>query len=133
MTQNDIDETVRTEFLWRLAGADNVLRPVEIETILSLMGRRSEKTDDVLIATTIEDALADEDLPVLQLLHSDEKKEFARLLWLVAVCDNELHPAEEKLIYRVCDLIGIDRRTQSKIQAKVLNQHIGKLNYPSEG
>lgn len=42
-----------------------------------------------------------------------------RDLWDIAVADSELHPREETLVYRLADILGIERRDVITQQARV--------------
>ena len=118
--------------LWRVAAADRVLRPVEIETVKTLCEKESPVDENELVSATMDDALEKADLPAVNALNTEQKKQLTKLLWMVAVCDNELHPNEQELINKLCNAIGIDPTMQSSIQDDVIKKHLGKMNFPSD-
>ena len=94
--------------LMRLATADSVLKRVESRTISAIMQATGAVSVDDAPNTAnapLQDITALCDLPLAG------KQQFMKLLWLLALCDGDLHTEEERLIYQIGDLIGIDRRT----------------------
>lgn len=94
--------------LMRLATADSVLKRVESHTISAIM----QATGAASIDDTPNTANAPlQDITALCALPPVLKQQFMKLLWLLALCDGDLHTEEERLIYQIGDMIGIDRRT----------------------
>ena len=92
----------------RLATADYVLKRVESQTISAIM----QATGASSIDDTPNTANAPlQDITALCALSPTMKQQFMKLLWLLALCDGDLHTEEERLIYQIGDMIGIDRRT----------------------
>ncbi len=100
-----------------LAVADRIIRRVEIETIAKITNSTTATIAQDMLARQACDV--DDVLPILQALHPDAKRRLIKTLWLVALVDNDLDQAEEKLIYQISDLIGFRRRDLIKAGQEV--------------
>ncbi|MDE2385687.1 MAG: TerB family tellurite resistance protein [Alphaproteobacteria bacterium] len=53
-----------------------------------------------------------------ELLSVEDRVALIGLLWDIALCDHELHPAEEALVYGVADRAGVVRKRVAEEQAR---------------
>lgn len=99
--------------LLRLAKADSVLKQVETHTIAAIMEATGAEAGDNALDL---DRSPQHDITALRDMPPDLKQQFMKLLWLVALCDGDLHSEEERLIYQIGDMIGVDRRALAETQ-----------------
>lgn len=104
--------------LKRMAHVDGILRPIErktIEAILKELGGdiplQSEQTSRKILSSQLIGAIAE-----LARRPMRERERIVQLLWVVAMCDGELHPREEKMVLRVADALGVPRSTVARQQ-----------------
>jgi uncharacterized tellurite resistance protein B-like protein len=57
------------------------------------------------------------------LLSIDDRTALIRMLWDLAICDDELHASEESLIYKIADSSGVPRRRVAEQQARAQSHH----------
>jgi len=111
--------------LTRLAHADGVLRPVEAHTIGAILKRLSEvhpSTHRKMTKTSARDSLSSETVGAIAELSARplcERERIVQLLWVVALCDGELHPREEALVYQFADALGVSRATVARQQPDI--------------
>ncbi len=111
----DIRE-VQLSCLVHLAKADSVLKSIETRTITAIM----EATGiDARKAVPALGQPGDPDVSALRELTPLAKQQFMKMLWLLALCDGTLHAAEEETIYRIGDMIGVERRSMTEIERYV--------------
>ncbi len=70
------------------------------------------QTDLHNVVETLAKALPD-------LLGIEDRCNLIANLWELALCDNELHDQEEKMVYKVADLSGVPRKRVSELMARV--------------
>lgn len=58
-----------------------------------------------------------------ELLGSQDRSNFVRQLWEIALSDDELHDTEEQLIFRIADLSGVNRKHVAAELAKAAAKH----------
>jgi uncharacterized tellurite resistance protein B-like protein len=58
-----------------------------------------------------------------ELLGPQDRSNIVRHLWELALCDDELHDAEERLIFRIADLSGVTRKHVAAELAKAAAKH----------
>jgi uncharacterized tellurite resistance protein B-like protein len=58
-----------------------------------------------------------------ELLGPQDRANFVRHLWELALSDEELHDAEERLIFRIADLSGVTRKHVAAELAKAASKH----------
>lgn len=58
-----------------------------------------------------------------ELLGAQDRAGFVRHLWELALSDDELHNAEERLIFRIADLSGVTRKHVAAELAKAAAKH----------
>lgn len=104
----------------RLARADGVLKQVELETIRTIL-------EELAKAQGFKDAgegksrsyLSTETLGAITELSARplrDREKLIQLLWVVAMCDGELHPREEEMIYRFADALNVSRAAVARQQ-----------------
>jgi uncharacterized tellurite resistance protein B-like protein len=104
-----------------VAKADGKIRDAEVKTAIAMsrelpgLPRETPKTVlaqmRYLVRSDIDAAIAKlVDLPKAR------RERIIKLLWVMALCDGELHPEEEAVIYDLADRLGIDRATVAKGQ-----------------
>lgn len=113
MALKEAHETLLT----RLAHIDGVLRPIETETISAILNRLGKLPSDA--GRTARASLSSETVGAIAELSCRpmrERERMVQLLWVVAMCDGELHPREEAMVLRVADALGVPRATVAKQQ-----------------
>jgi len=103
--------------LTRLAQADGILRPIEVDTIGAILKRLSkvqpfEKPN--ADKSSARQSLSSETVGALAELSARplrERERVIQLLWVVAFCDGELHAREEALVYQFADALNVPRAT----------------------
>lgn len=95
-----------------LAKADSMVKHVETDTIEAIMAATGPAAERV----TCEPRSPSHDITPLRDLDPGLKQQFMKLLWLLALCDGDLHAEEERLIYQIGDMIDVDRRTLAATQ-----------------
>jgi uncharacterized tellurite resistance protein B-like protein len=98
--------------------SDHIVKPCEKETLerqlrvfLQLHGQ--EESDAMAMADMPPLSVQQLDLiamAIAELLNINDRALFVRHLWELALCDRELHSAEEKLIFRISDAAGVTRK-----------------------
>lgn len=101
-----------------LMDADGERREAEVQTLKSAMAAHFGVEGDELEALFRAGEEADRDAVDLysftsvlkRHLDEDKRAEFIAVMWEVVYADGELHELEDNLIWRVAELIGVDRR-----------------------
>lgn len=104
-----------------VAKADGRIRDAEVRTAIAMAkeapGLPRETPKTVLAQMRyLERADIDAALQKLKTLPLKQREQTVKLLWVMALCDGELHPKEEVLIYNLADKLGVDRATVAKGQ-----------------
>ncbi|MDJ0921465.1 MAG: TerB family tellurite resistance protein [Henriciella sp.] len=102
--------------LAHVAYVDGRVRDAEIKTAIAMAKEcggfgRLRKSDVVtelkfLLKHRIEDAVE-----VMLKSRPRVRERLVQLLWVMAICDGELHSTEEELIYQIADDLQVDRAT----------------------
>ena len=107
-----------------LIHADSKILPVETETVLKLLDNLDHTASEImteifrqLLAEGVSGGNKPDIFHEISNYRDEDKLHILDCLWRIAICDNELHHAEEKLIYEYIDAVNIDRRTAIDIQA----------------
>jgi uncharacterized tellurite resistance protein B-like protein len=106
--------------------ADNRIRNIELERLQLMLKSSLNITGDVAMESlamvedskdhTINiDALA-KVLP--ELLGIEDRCTLIANLWELALCDDELHGSEEKMVYKVADLSEVPRKKVAELMAR---------------
>lgn len=99
--------------LVHLAKADSVVKQVESHTIAAIMAASGADADPQALQMA---EMPHHDISALRDLAPGVKQKFLKMLWLLALCDGDLHAEEEQLIYQVGDMLEVDRRTLAETQ-----------------
>ena len=108
--------------LTRLAQADGVLRPIEVDTIGAILRRLSKvqpSAKQKISKSSARRSLSSETVGALAEMSARplrERERIIQLLWVVALCDGELHPREEALVYQFSDALSVPRATVAQQQ-----------------
>ncbi|MGE0280790.1 MAG: TerB family tellurite resistance protein [Rhizobiaceae bacterium] len=106
--------------MYHVMDADGVRQDTEWEQIKVLLaelyGISGDELDDLVNAGQQADSEAIDLYAFTSVLkrHLDEEERvrFIRVLWDVAYADGELHELEDNTLWRVAELIGVDRRNR---------------------
>lgn len=101
----------------RMAQADGVIRPVESETIAAILNSLNDDPADD--AHSARRTLSSQTVGAISELAGRpmrERERVIQLLWVVAMCDGELHSREEEMVLRVADALSVPRATVAKQQ-----------------
>ena len=104
--------------MYHVMNADGVLQEVEWERIKELLtnayGIAGQELDELVAAGEKADLEAvdlHQFTSVLKRhLDAEARVEFIRIMWEVVFADGELHELEDHTLWRVAELIGVDRR-----------------------
>lgn len=110
------------QVLSSVARCDGVLRQVEVETVAAILNATTPDSglgsgpDSVLRLPVLSHEMrfgnmrsVSKSIRQLARLSLAEREKFVKLLWITALCDGELHPKEEALIYTYADALGVAR------------------------
>lgn len=119
--------------LYHVMNADGVRQDVEWETLKDLLARSYSITGDELEALVKAGEAADQEAidlyaftSVLRRHLDDEARvAFIGLMWDVVFADGELNEMEDNILWRVAELIGVDRRDRIAMrQAAQKRSHV---------
>jgi uncharacterized tellurite resistance protein B-like protein len=65
-------------------------------------------------------------------LDADARKAFIGLMWEIVYADGELHELEDNTVWRVAELIGVERRDRVEARRKAAAQVPGATGTPSD-
>jgi uncharacterized tellurite resistance protein B-like protein len=123
--------TVQRKFLMGILLAaivpvDQRIRNIELERLQLMLKSSLNITGDVAMeslafAESSKDTVVDVDtlakaLP--DLLGIEDRCTLIANLWEIALCDDELHSFEEKLVFRIADLSEVPRKKVAELMAK---------------
>lgn len=117
-SREDDPRVAAAALLYHVMNADGVRQDAEWERIKDLLSQTYEVEGEALDALAEAGATADGEAIDLYAFtsvlnrHLDDAGRIAliRLMWEVVYADGELHELEEHTIWRVAELIGVDRR-----------------------
>ncbi len=104
--------------MYHVMDADGVRQDVEWERMKQLLTETYGVTGEALDRLVAAGGEADEDAVDLysftsvlkRHLDAEARVEFIGLMWEIVVADGELHELEENILWRIAELIGVDRR-----------------------
>lgn len=113
--------------LYHVMSADGVRHDVEWERLKQVLSEAYGISGDELKALVAAGEKADNEAVDLYAFtrvlarHLDEagRVEFIRLMWEVVYADGELHELEDNTIWRVAELIGVDRHDRVAMRRQV--------------
>lgn len=113
--------------LYHVVGADGVRQDAEWERLKQVLSEAYGVTGHELSALIAAGKKADAEAVDLYAFtsvlgrHLDEagRVEFIRLMWEVVYSDGQLHELEDNTIWRVAELLGVDRRDRIAMRQQV--------------
>lgn len=124
--------TIQRKFLMGLVlaaiiPADKRIRNIELERLQVMLKSSLHINGDVameslaLAGSNADQAIDIETLAkaLPELLGIDDRCMLISNLWELALCDDELHSFEEKMVYRIADLSDVPRKKVAELMARV--------------
>ncbi len=116
--------------MYHVMNADGVMEDAEWERIKDLLseayGVAGQELDELLAAGKKADLEAVDLYQFTSVLKrhldAEARLEFIRVMWEVVFADGELHELEDHTLWRVAELIGIDRRDRIHARQEAQNQ-----------
>ena len=113
--------------LYHVMSADGVSQDIEWERLKQVLSEAYGVSGNELTALVAAGKQADDEAIDLYAFtsvlnrHLDEagRVEFIRLMWEVVYADGELHELEDNVIWRVAELIGVDRHDRIAMRRQV--------------
>lgn len=126
--------------MYHLMDADGVRQDIEWERLKEVLGESYGLEGEALDALVAQAAAADQEAVDLYAFTSVLKREldmearveFVRLMWEIVYADGELHELEDHLVWRIAELIGVDRRDRITARQQVERQQPGTLGSSTE-
>jgi uncharacterized tellurite resistance protein B-like protein len=126
--------------MYHVVNADGVLQDAEWERIKDLLaetyGVGGRELDELLAAGRKADLEAVDLYQFTSVLkrHLDAEAriEFIRVMWEVVFADGEAHELEDHTLWRVAELIGVDRRDRIHARQDAQSQSAGASGHPVE-
>lgn len=139
-TGGDDPRVAAAALMYHLMDADGVRQDSEWEKMkaaLSATYRISGQALDKVIEQGAEADASAVDLYAFTSVikrHLDEEAriEFIRLMWEIVFADGELHELEDHTLWRVAELIGVDRRDRIRLRRQVQGTVPGATGTSSE-
>ena len=110
--------------------ADSKVKECELEKLQNLLrglnAQGQVMSDSMTMADRKFDAAGNVEIlarAMGELLGAQDRADFVRHLWEIALSDDELHDAEERLIFRIADLSGVTRKHVAAELAKAAAKH----------
>jgi len=118
LRSGDDPKVAAAALLFHVMNADGVRQDAEWERIKQLLAKQYALSGDELERLVQDGEQADNEAIDLysfttilnRALSEEEKVAFIRLMWEVVYADGELHELEDNTLWRVAELIGVDRR-----------------------
>ncbi len=106
--------------MYHVMDADGVRQDAEWERVKQILSGEYGLSGEALDKLVIAGGEADEDAVDLYTftsllkrhLEPPQRVEFVGLLWEIAFADGELHELEDNTLWRIAELLGVDRRDQ---------------------
>jgi uncharacterized tellurite resistance protein B-like protein len=118
--------------LGSIVAADGKIRAVEMQNLKEHLQTKYNLKDEALklALSNAYTGLSAEHLKkavgqLSELLSIEDRTALIRMLWDLAICDNELHSKEEILIYNIADNAGVPRKRVTEQQARAQSHHSG--------
>ena len=131
--KHDDPRIAAAALMYHVMNADGVRHDAEWERIKDLLGEAYDLTGDALDQLAQAGEAADlEAVDLYQFtsvlrrhLDAEARIEFIRVMWDVVFADGELHELEDNTLWRVAELIGVDRRDRVLARQDARNQSQG--------
>ncbi len=139
--QGDDPLVAAAALLYHVMDADGVRHDAEWERMKQVLGDSYGVTGAALDRLIEAGAEADQDAVDLYAFtsvlkrHLDEtaRIEFIRILWEVVFADGELHEMEDHTLWRIAELIGVDRRERVLARQEARQNADGSAGTPGPG
>lgn len=126
--------------MYHVMDADGVRHDVEWERMKQLLSETYGVTGEALDRLVEAGGEADEEAVDLYAFTSVLKRhlepeariEFIGVLWELVFADGELHELEDNIVWRVAELIGVDRRDRVLERQKAQRDAPGRVSGPGE-
>lgn len=134
--RDDDPRVAAAALMYHVMNADGVRHDAEWERIKELLAQAYEVTGAELDRLVAAGEAADQEAVDLYTftsvlkrhLDADARVEFIRVMWEVVFADGKLHELEEHTLWRVAELIGVDRRDRILARQQAQRQATGKAN-----
>lgn len=131
--KDDDPRIAAAALMYHVMNADGVRHDAEWERIKDLLGEAYDLTGDALDELAQAGEAADlEAVDLYQFtsvlkrhLDAEARIEFIRVMWDLVFADGELHELEDNTLWRVAELIGVDRRDRVLTRQDARNQSPG--------
>ena len=126
--------------MYHVMDADGVRHDAEWERMKEVLGESYGLTGDALDRLVAAGGKADQEAVDLYAFtsvlkrHLDEnaRVEFVQLMWEIVFADGELHELEDHTLWRIAELIGVDRRDRILARQKAQAAAPGAVGRPTE-
>lgn len=126
--------------MYHVMDADGVRQDVEWERMKELLTQSYGLTGSALDTLVAAGAEADQDAVDLYAftsvlkrhLDADARLEFIRVIWEIVFADGELHELEDHTLWRIAELIGVDRHDRIQARRQVQGHLPPVTGSPSE-
>jgi uncharacterized tellurite resistance protein B-like protein len=125
-SSRDTDDSrlAATALLFHVMDADGVRHRQEVEQLSRLLRGTYRITAEELHALMAAGEQADREAVdfhaftrVLERhLDIEQRREFIRIMWEIVYADGELHELEDSIVWRVAELIGVERRDRVELR-----------------
>lgn len=131
--RDDDPRIAAAALMYHVMNADGVRHDAEWERIKELLAESYDLTGEALDEVARAGEAADlEAVDLYQFttvlkrhLDAEARIEFIRVMWDVVFADGELHELEDHTLWRVAELIGVDRRDRVLARQEARNQSAG--------
>lgn len=126
--------------LYHVMNADGIRQDSEWERFKTVLAQTYSISGDELDALAAAGERADNEAIDLYAftrvlkrhLDADARKAFIGLMWEIVYADGELHELEDNTVWRVAELIGVDRRDRVEARRKAAAQAPGATGTSSD-
>lgn len=126
--------------MYHVMDADGVRHDAEWERMKEILAESYDLSGEALDRLVVAGGKADEEAVDLYAftsvlkrdLDAEQRIEFVGLMWEIVFADGELHELEDHTIWRIAELIGVDRRDRVLERQKAQAQARGSTGQPSE-
>ena len=114
----------KKQLLSSVARADGTLREIEVATVAAILNTDATAPETPTRTLSREMRFGNmqsvsKAIRQLARLPMGEREKLVQLLWVTALCDGDLHPKEEALIYSYADALGVARSVVAKQQPHI--------------
>lgn len=129
----DDPRVAATALMYHLMDADGVHQDAEWERLKAILAETYGVSGAELDALMVAGEKAEEEAVDLYTftsvlkreLDEEQRIEFVGLMWEIAFADGELHELEDNTLWRIAELLGVDRRDRILERRKVQSRKLG--------